>query len=211
LAGERPYALQGRTAGEIERVVCEVEPPPPSRRSARLAADLDVITMKALRKEPAARYASAAALAEDVRRFLAGLPVEARPATAFYRARKFVRRHRWATASAALVALALALFVVALLRERAGTARERDAARLAAAQAQQVSEFVLGLFAASDPNETKGAAVPARALLDRGAARIEAMRGQPELQARMLDVLGTIYGKLGELDRSEALLRRAIG
>ena len=96
---------------ETLRAICEDDPPRPSvaapahRRD--LAGDLDNIVMKALHKQPAARYASVAALADDVRRYLDGEPVAARAATITYRAGKFLRRHRGALVLATLIAAAL--------------------------------------------------------------------------------------------------------
>ncbi len=100
---------------ELQRVVCERTPPPPSAAvtqdagrmvvvarakrttagalSRELRGDLDAIVMKALRKEPERRYGSVAELVDDVDRYLLGLPVRAGPETLRYRATKFVQRH----------------------------------------------------------------------------------------------------------------------
>jgi serine/threonine-protein kinase len=79
-------------------------PPPPSRIRAAVPADLSLIAMHAIDKEPSRRYLSADAMAQDVVRFLAGEPVAAHPPSAAYRARKFLRLH-WAMASVVGVAL----------------------------------------------------------------------------------------------------------
>ncbi len=109
LVGQRPYDLAGQSPAEVERLVCEAEPERPSVAAAspRLRGDLDTIVMKALAKEPDRRYPTADALSEDLRRYLDGLPVRARPATAGYRMGKFVRRHRVSVAAAGTVLLAL--------------------------------------------------------------------------------------------------------
>ncbi|MCC7012688.1 MAG: serine/threonine protein kinase [Planctomycetes bacterium] len=101
LAGRRPF--------EPTRTP-DTEAIPPSRTAAarELAGDLDTIVMKALQLEPERRYASAAALADDVRRHLAGDPVQARPDTWRYRASKFVRRNRVLVSATAVVMIALA-------------------------------------------------------------------------------------------------------
>ena len=80
---------------------------PPARLSRHLRGDLDVIVLRTLEKEPARRYASAAELAADIERHLGNEPILARPPGAWYRAGKFVRRHRAATAAAAAVLAAL--------------------------------------------------------------------------------------------------------
>jgi non-specific serine/threonine protein kinase/serine/threonine-protein kinase len=133
LTGRRPYDLTGKTASEVERVVCETAPPRPSQaappeHARRLRGDLDLIAAKALEKEPARRYASAEALAEDIRCHLDGRPVGARPPSAGYRVGKFVRRHRAGVAAAAAVVLALVGGLGAALWQARVAAAERDAA-----------------------------------------------------------------------------------
>jgi WD40 repeat protein/serine/threonine protein kinase len=110
----------------------------PPRLRRRLAGDLDVILLAALRKEPARRYGSAAALAEDLRRHLSGRPVSARPDTLTYRVGTFVRRHRVPVAAAVAVLLAIvgALVVTSVLYVRADHARVRAEAAEAEAQAR---------------------------------------------------------------------------
>jgi tetratricopeptide (TPR) repeat protein/predicted Ser/Thr protein kinase len=119
LTGALPYGGNTETAHDIFQAICEREPPRPSVLARRttttspldrgLDHDLDAIALRALRKEPDQRYPSAAALADDVERYLDGLPVTARRGTALYRVRKLVRRRATlvALAAASLVAVAL--------------------------------------------------------------------------------------------------------
>ena len=155
LAGQRPYRLQGSTATEVERVVLEQQPEPPSVVSARargapapqdaispesvsaqrgttpaklkqqLRGDLDNIVLKALRKEPTERYATAADLAEDLRRHLEGLPVRAHPDARPYRLAKFVRRHRAGVAAASIAVLGLVAGLAVALRQAHVAEQER--------------------------------------------------------------------------------------
>jgi WD40 repeat protein len=118
------------------RAICDVEPARPSVAAPasirrELIGDLDNIVMKALEKAPAARYPSVAALADDLERYLGGLPVTARATTFTYRAGKFVRRHRGALALGLLIAVALASATVVSI----GQARRADEQR-AISQAQ---------------------------------------------------------------------------
>ncbi len=103
LTGEGAQRADTSSPVALARSVCETEPPLPSARAAaagqrglarELRGDLDTIVAMAIRKEPERRYASMAAFADDLGRYLAGLPVAARPNTWTYRARKFVARHR---------------------------------------------------------------------------------------------------------------------
>jgi serine/threonine-protein kinase len=213
----RPSALfEGAGAGDATPASLAAAPlttapltaAPPPEGSARLRrllrGDLDTIILKALRKEPARRYGSAAKLADDLERHLGGLPVRARPDTVAYRAGKFLRRHRWAAATAAGIALLILFYTWRL-------AAERDRARLAAAKAEQVAATMIDLFEVADPGESRGATVTARELLDRGAERIrEDLADQPEVRAEMLGVIGTVYRKLHLYHRSRPFLEEAL-
>ncbi len=131
LTGERPYRVTGQSPLEMERLICLTEPRRPSdveivpRRLRRtLTGDLDNIVLMALRKDASRRYQSAEHLAEDIRRYLEGKPVQARPDTFWYRSGKFVQRHRWALAAAAIVSASLIGAVVISLQQ-ARVARNR--------------------------------------------------------------------------------------
>jgi len=116
VCGQLPFADIDNPAG-LYNAIAHTDVPPPSRRLRRdggpraqaraLPADIDAIVLKALRKEPERRYASVAALAEDLRRYLAHRPVSARDGERGYRARRFLRRHAWPLAAAALVLLSV--------------------------------------------------------------------------------------------------------
>ena len=108
LADHKPYTLEGASPREMDRIVCEQNPPPP-----RLGDDLDHIVLMALCKEPERRYASVRELAADLERWLENRPVSARPDTIRYRSLKFLRRNRVSVAAAAAVILSLAGGVVA--------------------------------------------------------------------------------------------------
>ena len=239
LSGRRAHRLTGGSVLEMARVVCHEEPRPPSAVPAaaagggeaaagaeetarlrgttprglarRLRGDLDTITLRALHKDPARRYPSVARLVEDVERHLAGRPVLARGDGLGYRAARFVRRHRLAVAAGALVVLVLAAYAATATVQARTIARERDRARAEAVKAEQVKSFVAGLFEVADPEESRGAEISARELLDRGWARIEdELSGQPDVQVDLLDTVGEIYRKLGLFDRAGPLLERAL-
>jgi Tol biopolymer transport system component/predicted Ser/Thr protein kinase len=128
LTGRPPHKFEHRTPAETEHVICEVEPQPPSAvvrgtpKERRLKGDLDLIVLKALRKDPAQRYLSVEALFEDLERHRTGLPVRARPQSVAYRARKFLGRHRLELRVAAIAAvLAMLGGLAALLTTRGGS------------------------------------------------------------------------------------------
>ncbi|HYE94626.1 MAG TPA: serine/threonine-protein kinase, partial [Rubricoccaceae bacterium] len=219
LAGRRPYDVGSLTAAQAERVVCGTEPPrpsavaPPERRRA-LRGDLDTIVQKAMAKEPARRYPSADALADDLRRSLDGLPVEARPATAGYRLGRFVRRHRAGVlAATAVVAGAVALvafYTARLTAERDRALRATEVAQSETARAEAVAAFLEQILRAPNASwyvegEAKGPDTPVRAVLDEAARRVDRdFAAQPDLQADLHHLLGDTYNALGleeEADR----------
>jgi serine/threonine-protein kinase len=236
LTGQRPYAFTRHTPAEVERVVCEEEPErpsavvtPASERGSpgrpiasealrrRLAGDLDAVVLKALRKEPAARYTTADALLEDVQRHLGGLPVSAHAPTLGYRVGKFVRRHRWGAAAAAAFTLLLlgATTVTAVqsrrIRHQAeALAVERDRARGEAEKATRVTDFLLSLFEANDPEVARGDTLTAGDLMARGLREADALRHQPDVQAEMLEVIGRTYQSMGRPDLAVVPLERAL-
>jgi non-specific serine/threonine protein kinase/serine/threonine-protein kinase len=182
----------------------------PSSLTRELRGDLDWITMKALEKDRTRRYASPSEFAQDIRRHLGHEPVQAGPPGAGYRIRKFVRRHRFGVAAAAVL---LGLLVGIAVRERAQAqkiGKERDKARLEAQTAEQVVKFLGDLFSISNPNQARGESISAREVLDRGAERIEReLADQPLVRARLMRTIGTAYRDLGLLDSSRPLLEEA--
>jgi len=215
LSGARPYRLEGCSPAEMERSICELEPPKPSESSAdpkrarELQGDLDTIVLKAMAKEPARRYQSAERLSQDLRRHLDGLPVTARPDTLRYRVGKFVRRNRTAVAVGALTVLLAIAGVAAVGWQSAIARRERDRAEQARAESEEVTAFVIGLFEATSPAAGPVDTTVARALLRQGVREAEALSDQPLLQASMLDALGMVFVNLGQYERALELIERA--
>ena len=174
----------------------------------RLRGDLDTICLMALRREPEMRYSSAAGMATDIDRHLRGLPVEARPDSMLYRAGKFYRRHRAGIFTTAGVMVA---FIVMISYYTIQLTEERDLARAEQRKANEVVDFVTGLFEVSNPSESRGEEITVRELLDEGAVRIRyELAGQPDVQTSMQRVLGEVYYSLGAHERSAALLEETL-
>lgn len=203
LCGSGPFFISSVRLAEIERAICEKDPPPPSdmvntndssdsraiaedrsstanRLRRTLRGDLDNIVLMAMRKEPERRYGSAQQMAGDIQRYLEGKPVIARRDTLSYRSTKFVKRH-WlpvtAGVGAAFLILAFAATTyfqsVRIAAERDRVAQQRERAEHERARAEEVSSFLVNLFKLSDPEENRGNQVTARELLDSGAKRLQ--------------------------------------
>ena len=127
LAGQRPYVLTGKPLDEIVRVVCEQDPP--RMHLPAPAGDLEHIVAKAIRKDPAERYASAEHFAADIERYLAGFPVEARQPSLAYKAGKYIRRHKAAFVSGAMALLLGIAGVAAIVRQAQIAQRRFDQVR----------------------------------------------------------------------------------
>jgi serine/threonine-protein kinase len=213
LTGSRPNKFEDRSMPAIERAIRNVEPRKPSsiaaaaggRRARRdLAGDLDNIVLMAMRREPERRYQSADQLSEDIRRYLLRRPVRARPDTLAYRTGKFIRRHRAAVGLALVTVMALAAIAVTMTIQATRVARERD-------RATQVTEFLIKVFEVARPGNAPDGQITARDLLDEGARRIEQeLKGQPEVQAAMMDTIGHVYNNLGLHDEAQSLIEQGL-
>ncbi len=224
LTGRRPYDFPTRSAAEIERIVCETVPVPPSDAvaedearapgtaltvpSRRLRGDLDNIVLMALRKEPERRYRSAGDLADDIERFEHSLPVRSRPDTLGYRSRKFVRRHRWSVATAALVAALLIVFGIVMFLQAERVAQERDLASLERDKARRVAGFMNELLTSWDDAGVVAGDLTARQLVERGAEKLAAgeLADQPAVRAAVLAALAEVYVFHGEDTRARELV-----
>ncbi len=235
LVGALPFdlaELRGAGLDEIRHRLKTEEPPKPStrltglgpsstesarnRRTNRLLlirevrGDLDWIVMKAIEKERLRRYVSPNDLAADIGRYLRHEPVSAGPPGAVYRAKKFARRHRVGVGVAASFFVVLVVFAVSMAVLAGRIARERDRANREAQAASHVSDFLVDLFAVSDPSAARGNSIRAREILDQGATRIDReLTEQPEVQARLMATMGTVYRNLGLYDEAGPLLEKS--
>jgi len=172
--------------------------------SRRLAGDLDAIVMTALRKEPERRYPSVSALAEDLRRHLAGLPVAAHPERWGYRTGKWLRRHVVPVIAGVLVVSALSAGLLARTVEARRANRE-------AASAERISAFLVSLLSEADPADTQGEELTVLDAVERGARRVEKeLADEPLIQARLLLAIGQVFKDRGHFEPSERHLRRSL-
>ena len=202
-----PEAVAGMREGDVARL------------SRRLVGDLDTILLKALHKEPDRRFTSAEQLSEDIRLYLAGLPIGSRPDSFGYRAGKFVARHAFGVTVAAVGLTLLLAFAGAMTWQRAEIAeRSREVAR-ERDRAEATKNFLLDLISQADPRRAKGREITIREALDQRASSLAKETNlDPATRADLLDALGVAYRSLGRteeagpiLEEALALRRRALG
>ncbi|MEM0963731.1 MAG: serine/threonine-protein kinase, partial [Bacteroidota bacterium] len=211
LTGKRPYALDERARAAIERAILHTEPTVPSdavtqtasgsataapaapdRLAKRLRGDLDQIVLKALRKEPAARYGSAEAFAADIARHLAGDVVEARPLGVLYRMRRLARRHRAVLGVAVLGVALLVGWAVTATVQGQRVAAERD-------RAEALNRVLVDLFESVDPTTGGDRGLTVSEFLSSATDRLQRdLTERPALQAELLSVLAASHLGLGD-------------
>jgi non-specific serine/threonine protein kinase/serine/threonine-protein kinase len=190
-------AAQGETIRITPDSVSRVRNTPPARLRRQLKGDLDNVVLMALRKEAQRRYASVEQFAEDLGRYLEGRPVIARPATAAYRAAKFVGRHRAGVLAGALVVLALIGGAVAtawqarVARAQKARAEKRfnDVRRLANSFMFEFHDEILNL-----PGSTKARELVVQRALEYLDSLSQEASGDPSLQRE----LASAYARLGD-------------
>lgn len=227
LCEQVPLPLQGLSLGAMIERVREHEPQPPSRNRVRMdhagrapsAGDLDLIALKALGKEPAARYGSVAALREDLANARARRPIRARPPSQRDRAWRFLQRHRLGAAVAAAVLLAVLAGIAGTLWQAQEARAQRDRAEAEAKHAMHEAQtasatrdFLIGLFESANP-ALRGEQAPSIVeLIDTGVLQAQStLHEEPEIQLRLLQALGRTYTGLGEYDKAVTALDQAYG
>ena len=235
ITGRPPFRAES-SLDTLQQVLA-VEVVPPSRLVSRLPRDLETICLKCLEKEPTRRYATAEALAEDLRRFRLGRPIAARPAGPLERAWRWCRRNPGVAILTGSVAGLLVAGVIGLAAVAAEQARsnarlmkandeiKRALAEARAAkgatdvalgqaeesrqQADAVSSFLVEAFRSADPWQD-GRSVRVADVLDRAAQRLDRVfDGSPATKGALLNALGETYHGLGLYDRAETAHRKA--
>ncbi|HUK00684.1 MAG TPA: serine/threonine-protein kinase [Steroidobacteraceae bacterium] len=197
-------ALREVCEGEVERPSIAALRRPGSPQNRRVPHDeLDDITLRALRKEPAKRYSSADDLSEDVRRYLSGLPVMARGDRWSYRAQKFWRRHRLSLTAAAIVALALVTGLIATLHEARVAERQHALAAENLASVRTLANTLI--FQVNDSIKNLPGATAARnQLLGTALQYLDALASRAGSDRGLLRELADSYARLGDIQGEPA-------
>ena len=231
LCGRLPFDVSNRTPTEAQAAILEGDPPSPSTIASGNAAskqagaasdhaalrpesigraqwaDLDVLCLTAMHKDPERRYQSAEALIRDIDHYLRHEPLEAQPDSLRYRMGKFISRNRRAVAATALASMliiGLTIFYTVRL------AKARNAAVAEAIRTQRVERFMQDLF--QGDAESTGPADDLRVItvLERGEKQARALDEDPEIQADLYQTLGAMYDQLGKYEQADSLLKAAL-
>jgi serine/threonine protein kinase len=190
------------------------EPLPEQAEKLRrtLSGDLDNITLKALRKEPARRYASVEQLSADISRYLEGRPVNAASGTLQYRARKFVKRHQASVAAAILIVIALIVGATAIIREERIARFQQQRAERNFNDVRALANSLM--FDVHDAIKDLPGATKARKLLvDRSLKYLDRLSSEQGNDVSLQKELATAYEKVGDVqgDPHSANLGDTIG
>jgi serine/threonine-protein kinase len=223
LAGQLPFDLSGLTPVEAAVVITEHEPGKPSAAakwttdsetnahalplSKAAWADLDVLCLTAMHKDPSRRYRTVEALIRDVDHYLNGEPLEARPDAVLYRIGKFVGRNRRPVAATAVI-LAVIVGLVTFFTVR--LERARDAALSEAARTVRIQQFIANLFQGGDAAAGPSDSLRVITIVDRGLQEARSLDKDPKVQADLYENLGNIYQKLGKFEQADSLLRNVV-
>ncbi|HSX62851.1 MAG TPA: protein kinase [Tahibacter sp.] len=211
VGGRLPYPqLATSTLFEAIDIVRHQAPLPLGRLAAAARGDLETVVMKALASEPERRYSSAAEFAADLQRVRGHRPVDARPPTLGYLLARFVRRHRLASAAAALAVVALIGASAVSLRLAWSEAAARREAELRVTEASAVNGFLERMLVSADPDRAQGGDVTVRSVLDAAQAELPQAGLAPLAAARVKLTLATSLLNLGEAARAQAVFAQAL-
>lgn len=224
LTGQVPSAATASGAGTRPSLLVRQAGHGYHRNYAPLKNDLDRVLLKALAEDPAQRYASVDAMADDLRRWLAGMPVLAQKPKLGYRLRKFAGRHKTGVAAAALVLLTLAGGIGATLWQageaRAHAAQAQHQAALAreeagkayarVARAEKVRDFLGDMFLAARGSDGQEPSVVDLLQTFSGGARSQKLADDPLTAADVLMLTGTVRFSYEDYDASLADLETAL-
>ena len=203
LTGRRPYAVDARSPLDVARTICDVEPAPPSKVALReharlLHGDLDAIVAKAMRKNPADRYASVTALSADLHAWRAHRPIAATGPTWSYVAQRFIRRHRAGVAAGATIAAAIITGVATTLWQARAAERARVIAEARFQDVRQLANAVVGpLYDAIA--KVPGSTEARRTLVKEALTYLDRLSQQAGNDVALKVELADAYEKIGDV------------
>ncbi len=211
LGGELPHPRLGTsTLFEAMQILRDERPLPLAALQHAARGDLDTVVMKALAGEPAQRYASAAAFADDLQRVIDHQPISARPPSLRYRSARFVRRHRALTIATATVLVALVAATAISLRFAWSAQQARAQAEQRAAESNAINAFLERMLVSADPEHTRGEKLTVATVVDQAERELSAVTNQPAVQRAVLSTLASTRRALGDYDHALKLNGEAL-
>ena len=210
LAEKLPYKISSKQIFEGTRIIREQQPTNITTIDKTLKGDIETIIYKALEKDRERRYQSTIELSQDIRRYLGGEAVIARPPSIVYQLRIFARRNKAFFGAMAAVFVVLLGGVIVSSAMYLRSEENRLIAEVETTKAQSTLEFMGGMFQSVDP--TEGGAVDIQSMLDEAARKIDAgaFAGQPEIEAWVRRTIGITYTGLLAFDEAEHHLNTAL-
>jgi serine/threonine protein kinase/tetratricopeptide (TPR) repeat protein len=210
LAGCKPFDLRGGVH-EAARKIREQDPPRLGSINRAYCGDIETIVAKALEKNKARRYGSAAALCADIRHYLENEPITARPPSATYQLHKFGQRHRALVFGTAAVFLTLIGGVIATAREARRVSLERDTATAINDFLQHDLLAQASAGAQASPDTEPDPDLKVRTALDRAAAKIDnKFQKQPQVEASLRQTIANAYEGLGLYEEARRQMELAL-
>jgi len=221
LTGELPF--RGTLQMVLQQVVHD-DPPTPRSLNRLAPLDLQTICLKCLEKDPARRFSSAQDLADELRRFLDGRPIESRPISTLQRHWRWCKRNVLAASLAATAVFLLIAVAAVATFGYITTSKALAEKRESFATSEEVSSFLESVFLTTSPLQSddkhgfffsfRNSNDPdpaAKTLLERGVERIDdQLRDQPRVQMRLLSSMGNAFHGIGSYDRAAQLFQRAL-
>lgn len=209
LTGEFPYDVSGSIRQTLN-AIAESEPAPVRSVRPGLGRDLETVILTCLAKDQAKRYQSASALAEDLRRVIAGEPILAQADSAWRAVNRSLRRYRAVAAAVGVggVVLAVLSVVMSLLYTRA--VRAEQATQHEATHATTVNQFLQDMLASPTPGNL-GRDVSVREMVDRASVQLSSESElRPTARAALHGVVSSTYAAVGEFEDALSHARQAV-
>lgn len=218
MSGQLPIDLSGVTLAQAAPRIVHEDPRQLGSLIAACRGDIEIIAAKALEKDRDRRYQTAAALAEDLRRVLAHVPIVARAPSTSYQIRKFAQRN---TALVAGATLAVTLLIAGIVGTSIGLVQAREALKLAEkrereakealVQAERTTTFLTSMLASANPTASRGRQITVLELVDQTAARAGFDLAElPQVEGRTRIALARTYLSLFAMAKAMTEAERAL-
>jgi len=212
LTGALPIDVTGLPLPQALRALAETEPKPAGDVKPELRGDVEAMLNKAMSRDAARRYASAAEFGSDIRRYLNHEPITARTPGALYQFAKYARRNRGLVVGVALAVLALIVGTIGTATFAWRATKQAARAEEQTQRAQATVKLLRQMLGSVDPRAVKGRDVTVREMLDDAARRLEAgeLTDQAEVRAALQSTIGETYSQLGRYADAKPHLEAAL-